>query len=309
MKSTTRALGLLSCDRKPEFDPQTAPMIAIGKYQVLATLGSGAHSSILHIRRSADAKQYALKVVPIEKKKDQKYLEQAKHEFKVGQLLDHPNLIKVHSFETETNWLFQVKKALVLLEYVNGKTLDTIGKLRQAQLVHVFVRVASGMVYMHRKGVCHADLKPNNIMLSRTGDVKVIDYGLAWIRGQPKGRLQGTPEYMAPETAAEQTVNEKTDIYNLGAAMYRMFTGQLPPQVMGERGALPMDAGMWKQLLKPVQSLNPKLPAPLCDLIHRCLAFEAERRPGRMSEIQGALDHMADDLTKTDDDRLEALEF
>ena len=90
------------------------------------------------------------------------------------------------------------------------------------QLVQVFEKVAAGLVHMHRRSVCHADLKPNNIMLSRAGDVKIIDYGLAWIKGEPKDRVQGTPEYMAPETGQAQVVNERTDIYNFGATMYRL---------------------------------------------------------------------------------------
>src|SRR5262249_54176309 len=171
----------------------------IGNFQVVATLGSGAHSTILHIRRSADAKNYALKVVPITGAEDGKFLEQARHEFRVGQMLDHPNLIKVYALETPRDWLFRIRKVHLLIEYVNGKTLDTFPRIPLPQLVQVFEKVAAAMVHMHRRGVYHGDLKPNNIMLNRTGDVKIIDYGLAWIRGESKGRIQGTPEYMAPE--------------------------------------------------------------------------------------------------------------
>src|SRR4051794_35842857 len=71
----------------------------IGKFYVLETLGTGAHSTILHVRRAADAKHYALKVVPIEDKDDQKFLEQAQHEHRVAQMLDHPNLIKIYALE------------------------------------------------------------------------------------------------------------------------------------------------------------------------------------------------------------------
>src|SRR5260370_42683396 len=78
----------------------------IGKFQVLGTLGSGAHSTILHVRRSSDSKQYALKVVPITGKGDLKFLEQAQHEFRVAQLLDHANLLKVFALETPRDWFF-----------------------------------------------------------------------------------------------------------------------------------------------------------------------------------------------------------
>jgi serine/threonine protein kinase len=283
--------------------------MSIGKYNVLGTLGQGAHSTILHIRRSADARQYALKTVVIEGKEDQKYLDQAQHEYRVAQMLDHPNLIKIYTLETESDWLFRVRKLFLLLEHVNGKTLDQAPKLTAAQLVNVFVRVASGLVHMHKKGVFHADLKPNNIMLSKTGEVKIIDYGLAWIKGQAKGRLQGTPEYMAPETAKQKKINEKTDLYNFGATMYRLLTGQLPPQVMSEEGNLPIDATTYFRLFKPVKELVPQAPPKLGDIIHHCLAFDPAKRPERVSEIQGALDHLADDVTKSGKDKLESVEW
>src|SRR3954465_7262893 len=98
--------------------------IKIGKFQVIGTLGSGAHSSILHVRRSADGKNYALKVVPLDDPEDQKYLEQAQLEFRVAQMPDHPNLLKVYALEPVKDWLFRTRKVHLLLEYVNGKTLD-----------------------------------------------------------------------------------------------------------------------------------------------------------------------------------------
>src|SRR5207244_1027371 len=115
----------------------------IGKFQVLGTLGSGAHSSILHIRRSSDSKHYALKVVPIGRKQDLKFLEQAQHEFRVAQMLDHVNLIKVFALETERNWLFRIRKVHLLIEYVNGKTLDTGPRLSLPCLAQVFVKIAA----------------------------------------------------------------------------------------------------------------------------------------------------------------------
>src|SRR5258707_15704280 len=112
----------------------------IGKYSVVSQLGAGAHSTILHISRDEDGRSYALKVVPINEPEDQKFLEQAEHEFRVGQMLDHPNLIKVHALERKTNWLFKVKKVLLLIEYVNGETLDNAKMLAVEKLAPVFVQ-------------------------------------------------------------------------------------------------------------------------------------------------------------------------
>ena len=282
---------------------------SIGSFQILGTLGKGAHSTILHIRRSADSTQYALKVVPLEKKEDLKFLDQARHEFRVAQLLDHPTLIKIYALETPRDWLFRIHKVHLLIEYVNGQTLDTIPKLSLPRLMQVFERVAAGMVQMHRRNVYHGDLKPNNIMLSRTGEVKVIDYGLAWIKGESKGRVQGTPEYMAPEQSQRSFVNEQTDIYNFGATMYRMVTWRLPPSTLPSAEGMAVNAKTFAQLLKPVSELAPKAPAELCDLIHRCLSFKPSDRPERMSEIQGALDRLADAMVRSPEDRLEAMDW
>jgi serine/threonine protein kinase len=281
----------------------------IGAFQVLGTLGKGAHSTILHVRRSADGRQYALKVVPIHGEQDLKFLEQAEHEYEVAQRLDHPNLIKVFTIEKVRKLGFLgVREVRLLIEYVNGQTLDKFELLRIPQLVQIFVGVASGLVQMHRRNICHADMKPGNIMLSHTGEVKIIDYGLAWIRGQNKGRVQGTPEYMAPEQVKQRVVNEKTDIFNFGATMYRLVTFRHIPLVVAE-GGVALDHNGWASTLKPVLQVAPKTPKVLAELIERCLAYYPSQRPEAMSEIQGALDHLADELVTSDDDKLEAMEW
>jgi serine/threonine protein kinase len=266
----------------------------------------------LHIRRSADGKNYALKVVPIDGPKDQKFIDQARHEFRVAQLLDHPNLIKIYALETVKDWMFRVRKLHLLIEYVNGKTLDTCPPLALPRLVQVFEKVAEGLVHMHRRNICHGDLKPNNILVGRGGAVKVIDYGLTRIKGEDKNRVQGTPEYMAPETARNRMINERTDIYNFGAMMYRMATFRLPPCTIPqdpESGGITIDAKTWQRMLKPVQEFNHQAPSALCDLIHRCLSYNAHHRPERMSEVQSVLDRLVDELAASPQDRLEAMEW
>jgi eukaryotic-like serine/threonine-protein kinase len=270
----------------------------IGKFTVLATLGAGAHSSILHVRRAADGKEYALKVVNVDSEEEKKFLDQAKHEYRVGRMLDHPSLIKVYAFETETDWLFRVKKAKLLIEFAPGQTLDKVPLMKMAKLLRVLEKVASGLVHMHKKGVIHADLKPNNVMLGRGTGVKVIDYGLAWIKGEPKDRVQGTLEYIAPETVTHKVVNERTDIFNFGATMYRLVTFRLPPSVKPDLAGVELTEKQYLDRLKPVGELNPVAPKGLCDLIHRCLSFNAHKRPERMSEVQGVLDQLADKAAK-----------
>jgi serine/threonine protein kinase len=282
----------------------------IGKFQVLGTLGTGAHSTILHIRRSADSKHYALKVVQIGSPEETKFLDQAEHEFHIAEKLDHPNLIKVYAIEKVKDWLFRVRKAHLLIEFVNGKTLDTCPRLTIPRLVQIFKAVADGMVHMHRRQVCHGDLKPNNILLSKAGEVKVIDYGLARIKGEGGGRVQGTPEYMAPEQIKHSLINERTDIYNFGGTMYRLVTWRLPPLVVSEEDkGMVLDAKTWARLYKPVAELSPNAPPGLCDLINRCLSYDANKRPERMSEVQNTLDHLVDELVRSPEDSLEGMEW
>ncbi len=281
----------------------------IGDFQILGTLGTGAHSTILHIRRSTDGKQYALKVVPVESKDDQKFLLQAQHEFRVAQMFRHANLIKVYALETPRDWLMRVRKVNLLIEFINGKTLDVIPRLSLPRLVQIFTKIASGLQHMHLRGVFHADLKPNNIMLSRTGDVKIIDYGLARIKGESRERVQGTPEYMAPEQAKSGTVNELTDIYNFGATMYRLATWRLPPSAIPAAGGLPMDAKTFAAAVKPVQEYTPAAPDQLCELIHHCLAYKAPQRPENVGDILPVLHDLVEEMVKTPDDALDNLEW
>ncbi|MCS7014562.1 MAG: serine/threonine protein kinase [Gemmatales bacterium] len=281
----------------------------IGEFQVLGELGKGANSTILHIRRSSDSKQYALKIVPIESEEDHKYLEQAEHEFRIAQKLNHRNLIRIYILEKVPKWLFfGVKEVRLLIEYVPGKTLDKQRILSFPKLVQVFEQVASGLAHMHRRDIYHADLKPGNIMLSRAGVVKIIDYGLAWTKDAPKNRVQGTPEYMAPEQVKERIVNEQTDIFNFGATMYRLCTWKNIPKVMDEEGQV-VPHQIWERQLQGVREANPACPAPLAELIHRCLAYKPQKRPESMTDVHETLQALVDQLVTDPADRLEALEW
>jgi serine/threonine protein kinase len=269
----------------------------IGKFTVLATLGSGAHSSILHVRREEDGKEYALKVVSIDGEGEKKFLAQAEHELRVSRMLNHPNLVKVYCLELEKGFLGLggVKKARLLIEYVKGETLDKAKLIKPARLLRIFQQIAAGLAHMHQKGVLHADMKPNNVMVGRGNVVKVLDYGLAWIKGEPKDRVQGTPEYMAPETATHKMVSERTDIYNFGATMYRLTTFKLPPNPLPPMDGVKLKEKDFLAQLKPVRELAPNTPPKLAELIENCLQFDANKRPASMTDVHNVLDTLADE--------------
>jgi len=261
------------------------PKFASMKYRVVNTLGTGAGSTILLISdKTAGGKKYALKVVRKQEPEDEVYVQQALTEYEAAKKLNHPAIAKVYDCRLKKAW-FKVKGVELLLEYVEGKTLDEIEAPELGQLVLIFCQVASAMSHMHRRGVYHGDLKPGNIMLAKNGQVKLIDFGTAWVRGQDKHRIQGTPQYLAPEQASEKVVDDKTDIYNLGATMYRMLTGRFAQQAI-------LKPGEDRKLVPPVK-LNPRIPGPLNELIIASLSLDPSKRPAGMFELRDQLSAIA----------------
>jgi serine/threonine-protein kinase len=262
------------------------PIEAIGEYEVLGKLGKGACSTILKIRRHNDGGIYALKVVTVRDAEDLKYIDQAEHEFSISSKLDHPNLVKVYALEFVKGF-FKVKGARLLLEYVDGLPLSECRGLPMLKLVEIAARVAAAMRYMHKRGVYHADIKPTNILVTTSGDVKIIDFGLAWREGDNKGRVQGTLEYLAPEQAKNKIVNVKTDIFNFGATFYRVFTSRTVPQEFRQRGVTSF-AGI-DRLVRPMREINPQVPSELDELIRRCIRVRPQDRPESMKEVRDRL--------------------
>ena len=263
------------------------PKLAAMKYRVVGPLGNGAGSTILQISdKTGGGKRYALKVVRRQGPDDDIYVNQAMVEFEVTQKLHHPAIVKIYDMRQKRSW-FKLAGVELLMEYVDGKTLDEIEAPEMGQLLLIFCQVASALNHMHRRGVFHGDLKPSNIMLSKSGKVKLIDFGTAGLRGEEKNRVQGTPQYIAPEQVTEKVMNEKTDIYNFGATMYRMFTGRFANAGIPKAG----DGGV-RKLVPPVQ-LVPKLPGALSELILSCLETSPDKRPDGMFEVQGQLSSVA----------------
>ncbi len=263
----------------------TTPSFSAIKYRVVNELGEGAGSKIFLISdKNAGGKRYALKIIRKQEPEDDIYIDQARTEYEASQKLNHPAIAKIYDFRRKKSW-FKVTGAELLMEFIDGKSLDEVEAPELGQLVLIFNHVASALAHMHRRGVFHGDLKPHNIMLSKNGQVKLIDFGTAWIRGQDKNRIQGTPQYMAPEQAVEKVVDEKTDIYNLGATMYRMFTGRFVQQNMPKPGDD-------RKVTLP-SKLNPRISAELNTLIVACLQSDPEKRPSGMYEVRDQLAKVA----------------
>ncbi len=267
------------------------------QYRVVKSLGAGAGSTILQIQDKTLGQNYALKVVKRQDATDDIYINQALHEFEVAQRLNHRSLLKIYDCKVKKRW-FKTDGVDLLMEYVDGRTLDEVKNREIGQLVLMFIHVASAMKHMHRRGVYHGDLKPGNILLSNRSEVKVIDFGTAWIKGQPKHRVQGTPQYMAPEQAGEKMVDDKTDIYNFGATMYRLFTGEYANSGMHELDGMP---GVARRRPSPM-SLREDIPGTLNETIVSCLNPNPDHRPAGFFEIKDQLVAVARHLNLTPED-------
>jgi serine/threonine-protein kinase len=267
------------------------------EYRVVTQLGQGAGSVVFQIAdRTRGGKKFALKVVKRQDSDDDIYIDQAKTEWEVAQKLKHPAIVRIYDCKIKKS-LFRISGVELLMEFVDGRTLDELEGPELGQLVLIFLQVAAGLSTMHRRGVYHGDLKPGNIMLTKEGKVKLIDLGTAWIKGRDKNRIQGTPQYIAPETINEKVVDERTDIYNFGATMYRMFVGRyanLGSPKPGENAKV-------AKLAAPMQ-VNSKIPGTLNELILACLHSDPARRPAGMFEVKDKLEAVAKYMGLTEAD-------
>jgi serine/threonine protein kinase len=258
------------------------------QYRVAKQLGEGAGSVVFLIKdRTRGGKDFALKVVKRQDADDDIYIEQAKTEFEVAQKLKHPAIVRIYDCRVKKSW-FKTAGIELLMEFVDGRTLDEIEGPELSQLVLIFIQVASALSTMHRRGVYHGDLKPGNIMLTKDGKVKLIDLGTAWIKGRDKNRIQGTPQYIAPDTVNDKIVDDRTDIYNFGATMYRMFTGRY-----ANMGSPRSGENVRANKLAPPIQINPKIPGTLNETILACLEQNRDRRPAGMFEIRHQLEAVA----------------
>lgn len=270
----------------------------LDRFEVVGQLGRGAGSSILHIRDPQSGQHFAMKVVIRRTADEQKFLDQAKHEYEIAQRLEHPSLVKIYDIRVIRRW-FREREVRTLLEYVNGHTIEQLN-LSVPAIVLVFAEVAAAVSYMHGRDVFHADLKPNNIMVTRSGRVKVIDFGLAWLRGEQRRRVQGTMGYLAPEQVKLRVVTEATDVFNLGAAMYRMLTGQSVSGIAADTGS--RDYVPSHTILKDAHEVNAQVPAPLSDLVGRCCAEKPKNRPKTMAAVAEELRQVMQAMNVADDD-------
>jgi serine/threonine-protein kinase len=254
------------------------------QYDVLERIGEGARSTIYAVKDPATRKSFALKHVVRNDQKDIRFVEQMETEFEISKQFNHPNIRKVYDLKIQKSLLMKVNEAFLTMELVEGRTLDIARPSDMVALVDVFIQVAKGLKYMHQLGFVHCDLKPINILLTPAGEVKIIDFGQACKVGTVKDRIQGTPDYIAPEQVMRMPVTQQTDVFNLGATMYWAVVGKHIPTLYtvnkkGENSFL-VDAR-----IDTPRDLNPRVPPALSNLIMESVSTRASKRPADMDAV------------------------
>lgn len=255
----------------------------IGGYDVLNTLGKGAGSTLFEVCDDS-GKKFCLKRVVKSGPSDQRFLDQAVHEHEIASALDHPRLRRSYKLIRQRA-LIRTSEVLVLMELVDGKTLEAFEVDNIAAFCGIMMQAAEALGAMHGAGFVHADIKPNNVMVERDGGVKLIDFGQSCTIGTVKERIQGTPDYIAPEQVKRRAITPQTDVFNLGATMYWLLTGHYVPTMMpkSESGGK-LRASRPESPAPPVDH-NPAVSPALSTLIMDCIATDPVGRPDNMQQV------------------------
>lgn len=259
-------------------------------FRVMSEIGRGAASIIYLVQDTKTKQVWALKQVAKSNAKEQRFLDQAVNEYKIAQELNHigiraiPKLIKKGS-------LLNVRELYLVMELVDGQSLELHPPKTFEEGVNIFKQTARALAHMHAKGYVHADMKPNNIVVSDDGQAKVIDLGQSCKVGTIKERIQGTPDYIAPEQVHRREITSKTDIYNLGATMYWTLTRRHIPTALAKGDSLmgSLDDNLIERP-QPASELNPRVNEQLNDLIMQCVEIDPNDRPMSMELVADRLE-------------------
>jgi Tol biopolymer transport system component len=252
----------------------------LGPYELEALIGAGSMGEVYRARDTKLARTVAIKVLAAPVAHDPERLERFRREAQVLAALNHPHIAAIHELADSDGFCFLV------LEYVDGGSLAgrlLRGPLRLEEAVAIAKQIASALSAAHEKGIVHRDLKPANIALTATGDVKVLDFGLAKIAAAPLSEnealsadnvIVGTPAYMSPEQAHGIPVGKATDVWAFGCVLFEMLVGTRAFSTAGDPlcpAALVNGAPDWR-------ALPSDLPRALQVVVRRCLSADPNQR-------------------------------
>jgi serine/threonine-protein kinase len=261
-------------------------ILNVGGFSILERIGTGARSTIYLATDLEDNTSVALKRVIFERPEDSRVFEQMETEYKVAKRIDHPYVRKCYKLKKIRSML-KVREMLLSMELFDGENLEDSPTLSLGDVLLVFRLVATGLNAMHQRGFVHCDIKPNNILLSKAGSIKIIDLGQSCKIGTVKPRIQGTPDYIAPEQVRRNPLGPKTDIFNLGATMYWAITGKNVPTLIPKKNeyGLPIT-----EHLRAPHEIKKRIPAGISKLVMDCIKENPAERPPNMVTVVSRLD-------------------
>ena len=258
----------------------------LGDFELKKKLGKGGMGEVFLARQISLDRVVALKTLTKELSKKEDFVARFMREARSMAKLDHVNVVKVYAVDSYKGIHF------VAIEYVDGKSvqdwLDKLGTFPVGDAVHIAMVSAEAMKEAHDLKMVHRDIKPDNILLTSKGVVKVADFGLAKVMDEDVSMTQsgtglGTPLYMAPEQArSAKTVDQRSDIYALGATLYHMLTGALPYS-----GTSALELIMAKEAGKyeTARKLRPEIPEKLDLIIDKMMAKDPKHRYSDCSQV------------------------
>lgn len=273
---------------EPSSDASSANLIGtkLGDYQVLRRLGRGGMADVYVALHQSLDRQVALKVLRRQLAKDSEYVERFRREARAAAKLSHPHIVQVYEVGREGNLHY------IAQELVDGLNLreqvESHGPLTSEEAVAVLRAVTQALVAAHRMGITHRDIKPDNLLRSRHGDIKVADFGLARLEGgcdlTQVGLTMGTPRYMSPEQVQGKPVDPRSDLYSLGCTLYFLLSGR-PPFDADEPLAVALQH--LNETAKPLPHVRPDTQFPdwLLTAINRMMAKDPAERFESASEL------------------------
>ena len=269
----------------------TARTLEVPGYQVLEFAGSGARSTIWQVKDRA-GRTCALKRVVRHQAADRRYIEQVINEYAVARRCDHPVIRKVYRLAYVRHWLM-VREVHLFMEWCLGQTVQENRPADVREAVRIYHAVADGLAHINARGFVHADTKPNNIIVAPEGNVKVIDLGQSCPVGTVKARIQGTPDFIAPEQVHRGPLDARTDAYNFGASLYWALTGRAIPTILPRERQSNLRNDY---IVVPPEKVNEQVPSSLSKLICECVELKPSQRPESMAEVASRLGLIAHSL-------------
>ena len=260
--------------------------LSVPGYRILKHLGNGARSTIWQARNNETGDLIALKRVLKQGSSDQRFLDQAANEFHVAEHLDHPVVRKVFKLR-RIRKLIRVHELHLYMELCDGRTVQERRPTVMADVLYIFTQVADGVAHMNRAGWVHADLKPNNILVDDDRTVKLIDLGQSCLLGTTKQRIQGTPDYIAPEQVRRLPLDARTDVFNFGATLYWVLAGKPISTALPKNGQVTLRSDT---AIAPPDRENEDVPPALSKLVMDCIELLPNRRPQSMDEVISRLE-------------------